>query len=84
MPTCRIDFSLGSQLTVFIDYLGFDYIKYLFGIYITASLTLPALAIHLVCYLLEVCYRTYRITVIDREATRIHDEHLIEHFVDVR
>src|SRR5690606_8710326 len=77
------DLSFGSRLPVLIDNLGFDNTEYLFGVNVSARLTLSTVTVNLVSRLLEIRYRFDGRTIVRGISTRIHDDHLVKHLVDV-
>src|SRR5690606_15882390 len=82
-PLRRCDLSFGSRLPVLIDNLCLDNTEYLLRVNVSARFTLTTVTVNLVSRLLEIRYRFDGRTIVRGISTRIHDDHLVKHLVDV-
>src|SRR5687768_14100081 len=80
---CR-DLSFIGKVSVFIDHLALDDIKYLLGIYISTFMAFSFLTVHKVNAFFEVGDSINGISVIDLISSGIEDQELVKHFENIR
>src|SRR5690606_1899324 len=84
VPLYGRDLPLAGRLAILVDDLGFDDVEDLFRVYITTCFALSPVGVDLECRFLKIRYGLDGWSIVSGIAPRIHNDHLVEHLIDVR